>query len=65
MVYVALAYILAGNQQFRRTHVHYLVKRATAMHQRRLQQLCCDRRDSRRSVEDVLRLLGHCIRLSV
>jgi len=41
------------------------VTRATATHQRRLQQLCCDRRDDRRTVEDVLRALGHCIRLSV
>jgi len=41
------------------------VKRATATHQQRLQQLCCDRRDGRRSVQDVLRALGHCVRLTV
>jgi hypothetical protein len=41
------------------------IKRSVEQHQRRLLQLCVDRRDGRRSVGDTLRALGHCIRLSL
>jgi len=41
------------------------VKRATAQHQRRLQQLCADRRDGRKTVAEMLQALGHAIRLTV
>ena len=41
------------------------VKRAVRDHQRRLQQLCADRRDGRKTVEQVLSVLGHCVRLRV
>ena len=44
------------------------VKRAVRDHQRRLQQLCADRRDGftrdgRKTVQQVLSVLGHCVRL--
>ena len=39
------------------------VKRVTRDHQQRLQQLCADRRDGRKSVSHVLRVLGHCVRV--
>jgi len=41
------------------------VKRATHDHQVRLQQLCVDRRDGRKTVKEVLRALGHSIRLNL
>ena len=39
------------------------VKRSTQQLQERLQQLCCDRRDGRKSMEETLRGLGFNIRL--
>ena len=41
------------------------VKRSTEQHQRRLQQLCADRRANSKSVPEVLRALGHCVRVHV
>ena len=41
------------------------VKRAARDHQRRMQQLCADRRDGRKTVAQVLSVLGHCVRLHV
>ena len=41
------------------------VKRAVRDHQRRLQQLCADRRDGRKTIAQVLSVLGHCVRLHV
>ena len=34
-------------------------------HQVRLQQLCVDRRDGRKTVEEVLKALGHSIQLNL
>ena len=34
-------------------------------HQVRLRQLCVDRRDGRKTVEEVLRALGHFIQLNL
>lgn len=39
------------------------IKRATLQHQQRLLKLCMDRRDGRKTVAEMLRSLGHCIRL--
>ena len=41
------------------------VKRAVREHQQRLQQLCADRRDGRKTIAQVLSVLGHCVRLHV
>ena len=41
------------------------LKRATVQHQRRLQQLCAARRDKSKTVPDVLKALGHAIRLNI
>ena len=40
------------------------VRRVTEDHQRRLHQLCTDLHNGRKSAVDVLKCLGHCIRLS-
>ena len=42
-----------------------LVKRAVREHQQRLQQLCADRRDGRKTIAQVLSVLEHCVRLHV
>jgi len=39
------------------------VKRNVRLHQERLQQLCSDLRDGRRTVTATLRAVGHCVRL--
>ena len=41
------------------------VKRAVRDHQRRMQQLCADRRDGRKTITQVLSVLGQCVRLHV
>ena len=38
-------------------------RRAVQLHQRRLQQLCFDVRDGRKSVPEALNAFGHCVRL--
>ena len=38
-------------------------RRAVQLHQRRLQQLCFDVRDGRKTVPETLDALGHCVRL--
>ena len=39
------------------------VKRNVLAHQERLQKLCCDLRDGRKTVTATLRAIGHCVRL--
>jgi len=39
------------------------VKKSTEQHQKRLQNICTDGRDGRKSVADTLQALGHCVRL--
>ena len=38
-------------------------RRAVQLHQRRLQQLCFNVRDDRKTVPETLNALGHCVRL--
>ena len=38
-------------------------RRAVQLHQRRLQQLCFDVRDGRKTVPETMNALGHCVRL--
>ena len=41
------------------------IKRSTGKHQRRLQQLCTDRRANSKSIPEMLRALGHCVRVHI
>ena len=41
------------------------VKRSMEQHQRRLQQMCADRRNDKKSLQEVLRDLGHCVRVHI